>query len=121
MNRLHTMASRIVEGEAVCIGGRKTEAVEDICPVRSAGRTNDRADRRPSFLGCAEIPSGRKCVCGCKAFRNRAQVKAVHFRECRRQSESSGRGRENHSSDGRVVFIRKRTGLIENSFLTLAS
>lgn len=29
MNRLHTMASRIVEGEAVCIGGRKTEAVED--------------------------------------------------------------------------------------------
>ena len=29
MNRLHTMASRIAEGEAVCIGGRKTEAVED--------------------------------------------------------------------------------------------
>lgn len=29
MNRLHTMASRIAEGEAICIGGRKTEAVED--------------------------------------------------------------------------------------------
>ena len=29
MNRLHTMASRIAEGEAVCIGGRKTKAVED--------------------------------------------------------------------------------------------
>ena len=29
MNRLHTMASRIAKGEAVCIGGRKTEAVED--------------------------------------------------------------------------------------------
>lgn len=29
MNRLHAMASRIAEGEAVCIGGRKTEAVED--------------------------------------------------------------------------------------------
>ncbi len=29
MNRLHTMASRIAEGEAVCIGGRKPEAVED--------------------------------------------------------------------------------------------
>ena len=29
MNRLHTMASRIAEREAVCIGGRKTEAVED--------------------------------------------------------------------------------------------
>lgn len=29
MNRLHTMASRIAEGEAVCIGGRETEAVED--------------------------------------------------------------------------------------------
>lgn len=29
MNRFHTMASRIAEGEAICIGGRKTEAVED--------------------------------------------------------------------------------------------
>ena len=120
MNRLHTMASRIAEGS---LHRRTKDRSRRGLSVRydQQGGQNDRADRRPSFLGCAEIPSGWKCVCGCKAFRNRAQVKAVHFRECRRQSESSGRGRENHSSDGRVVFIRKRTGLIENSFLTLAS
>ena len=46
MNRLHTMASRIAEGEAVCIGGRKTEAVEDYL-----SGTISRADKTTEPIG----------------------------------------------------------------------
>lgn len=50
MNRLHTMASRIAEGEAVCIGGRKTEAVEDYL-----SGTISRADKTTELI--AGLPS----------------------------------------------------------------
>ena len=50
MNRLHTMASRIAEGEAVCIGGRKTEAVEDYLsgPISRADKTTEPIAGLPS-------------------------------------------------------------------------
>ena len=73
MNRLHTMASRIAEGEAVCIGGRKTEAVEDYLSgtISRADKTTEPIAGLPSS-DVLKFRLAGKCVCGCKAFRNRA-------------------------------------------------